>query len=397
MWKLVCPYCFENFPARELAFRCINPNTARCALEEDRALADYQRFASAPRMQRVFKPDRHWWGVPSAAVCKCGTKTNKLVCPYCHNELPSQFGQTTSRTIALVGSKEAGKSHYIAVLIHELRNRVGRNFNAALNELDEQTIQRYKHDFRRYIYDQREVIPGTVSARARIEVRYPMVYRLSLGQRRFWWPNGRRITSLVFFDTAGEDLDNIDVMSTETKYLANSDGIIFLLDPLQISSVRQLLGNPSHLPTVNTEPQEIIGRVDRLIRVARQMKPAARIKTPVALAFSKLDEIRSLILRTDPGSPVLRASNHAGYFDQADADLVNESMKAYVEDWIGSGLDSFMRHNFETYKYFGLSALGSRPDMNGSLPRGVAPLRVEDPLLWIFNRLKIVPAKKEAK
>lgn len=394
MWKLVCPYCFENFPAHELAFRCINPNPARCAPEEDRPLANYRSLATAPRMPRVFKPYKQLWGIPSAAICKCGTKTNKLVCPRCHNELPSQFGQTPSRTIALVGSKEAGKSHYIAVLIHELRNRVGRNFNAALNELDEQTIQRYKNDFRRYIYDQHEVIPGTVSARAQISVRYPMVYRLSLGQGRSWWPNGRRITSLVFFDTAGEDLDNIDVMSTETKYLANSDGIIFLLDPLQISSVRQLLGNPSHLPQENTQPHEIIGRVERLIRTARQMKPSAKIKTPVALAFSKLDEILRLI---DPGSPVHHDSNHAGYFDQADSDLVSESMKSCVQDWIGDGLELFMSHNFENYKYFGLSALGSAPDPDGRLPRGVAPRRVEDPLLWIFNRLKIVTGKKEAK
>lgn len=394
MWKLVCPYCFDKFPSRELAFRCINPNPARCAPEEDDLLAKYQSLAAAPRMPRVFKPYKQLWGIPSAATCKCGTKTNKLVCPRCHNELPSQFGQTPSRTIALVGSKEAGKSIYIAVLIHELRNRVGRNFNAALNELDEQTIQRYKNDFRRYIYDQHEVIPGTVSARAQISVRYPMVYRLSLGQGRTWWPNGRRITSLVFFDTAGEDLDNIDMMSTETKYLANSDGIIFLLDPLQIPSVRQQLGNASRLPSENTHPQEIIGRVENLIRRTRQMSPAARINTPVALAFSKLDEINDLILRSDPGSPVLRASNHAGYFDQTDADLVNESMKTYVEAWVGSGLNLFMSHHFQDFRYFGLSALGSAPDAHGRLPRGVAPIRVEDPLLWIFNRLKIVPGKR---
>jgi GTPase SAR1 family protein len=392
MRGLVCPYCFERFPASELSFRCINPDPSRCPPEEDQALARYQRLATAFKLPRVFKPQRRWFGAPASADCQCGMKTSKLVCPRCHNELPSQFGQTESRTIALVGAKESGKSHYIAVLIHELANRIGQNFNASLTALDEQTIQRYKQDFRKFIYDDRVTIPPTFTARANINVRYPMAYRFShaRGRTLLGAPlgEGLRVISLVFFDTAGEDLGHIDLMATETRYLANSDGIIFLLDPLQIPAVRDALGNPARLRRENTDPQEIIGRVERLIRSSRELGPTARIKTPVALAFSKLDEIRNLI---DPGSAVHRASNHAGYFDQIDAAMVSDNMRAYVEEWVGPGLDLFMSHNFETFRYFGLSALGSAPDAQGRLTRGVAPFRVEDPLLWIFHQLKVIP------
>ncbi|HEY0378374.1 MAG TPA: hypothetical protein VGC87_15770 [Pyrinomonadaceae bacterium] len=392
MRRLVCPYCFEKFKASEILFRCLNPDPGRCSPVEDRKLAAYQRLNTAPRLGRTFSAATRWGRAPGVAVCDCGTKSSKLVCPHCHNELPSQFGSTDVHTIALIGAKEVGKSHYIAVLINELTNRVGMNFNASLNALDEQTIRRYNQDFRRYVYVQREAIPATLSARALMNVRYPLAYRFSIKRRGMLPFDGLRVSSLVFFDTAGEDLTHIDLMSTETKYLANSDGIIFLLDPLQIPAVRHLLDSSTPLPSENTDPQEIIGRAANLIRQMRQMNPAEKIKTPVALAFSKLDAIRPLF---EPSSPVHEASRHEGFFDVTDAQRVNDNMRAYLSQWVGSGLDMFLQHNFENHSYFGLSALGSSPDAQGRLPSGVAPFRVEDPLLWILHQLGLVPGRRK--
>lgn len=390
MRYLVCPYCFERFLSNNLAFRCINPDPSRCQPEDDHELAAYERRV-VQKLPYVFKPKKQWWEArwwkaPVSAVCKCGVKTSKLTCPYCHNGLPSEFGQFASRTIALVGAKESGKSHYIAVLIHELQHRIGRDFNASLGALDDRTRDRYKQDFRRYLYDDRVTIPPTVSARARFDVRYPMVYRFTLGRRR---PLKPKPTSLVFFDTAGEDLGSYDTTSTEVKYLANSDGIIFLLDPLQIRSVRDRLGAVANLPSEYTEPQEIIERVVDFIRASQRLSPKAKIKTPVALAFSKLDAIEELI-----DAPLRRDSKHKGYFDLSDFELVNDNMQSRVEEWVGSGLDLFMRHHFERFAYFGLSALGDSPGEHGRLLRGVVPRRVQDPLLWILYRLKVIPGKR---
>lgn len=390
MRQLICPYCFERYPAHQVAFRCINPNASRCALEEDKPLGEYQRLAAPPRLPPVFSPRSSWLRQAYEATCACGMRTTKTVCPHCHNELPSQFGSTDSYTIALIGAKEAGKSHYIAVLINELTNRVGQNFNASLNALDEQTIQRYKQDFRRYIYEKREVIPATLSARALMNVRYPLVYRLSLERLKSVFKR-LRVSTLVFFDTAGEDLTHLDLMSTETKYLANSHGIIFLLDPLQIRAVRDQLKTTTALPSENTDPQEIIGRVAQLIRQSHGLNQSEKIKTPVALAFSKVDEMHDLF---ETGSPVHQAANHDGYFNTADAQQVNDSMRAHVAQWVGPGLDLFLQHNFETFSYFGVSALGAPPDPQGRLPMGVAPFRVEDPLLWILHKLKIVRGRR---
>jgi hypothetical protein len=329
--------------------------------------------------------------MPTSAVCGCGTRTNKKICPHCHNDLPSEFGATDSFTIALVGAKETGKSHYIAVLIHELTNRIGEKFGASLSARDEQTIRRYKQDFRRYIYELREVIPLTPSAFQNVNVRYPLIYRLSFQRRRLLLFRSLRVSSLVFFDTAGEDLDHIDVMSTEAKYLANSHGIIFLLDPLQMQGVRDRLGNSISLPGAHTEPHEIVGRVAELVRRAKGLGPVEKIEMPIALTFSKIDAVRSLI---DIGSPIHRAADHDGVFDLDDADRVNDSMRAYVAQWSGSGFHNFITHNFATFSYFGVSALGSSPD-GGRLAKGVAPYRIEDPFLWILYRLRIVSGSRK--
>ena len=192
-------------------------------------------------------------------------------------------------------------------------------------------------------------------------------------------------------DTAGEDLGHVDTMSTETRYVAQSQGIIFLLDPLQIPSIRDRMPASVPLPAGTVNPVEIVERVVDLIRGFRGLKPTQKIDTPVALAFSKIDAVRALI---DQNSPIHRIANHDGYFDQSDAEEMNESMRAHVHSWVGPAFDAAIRHNFKHFMYFGLSALGAGPDSDGRLQAGATPFRVEDPLLWVLHQHGIIPARR---
>jgi hypothetical protein len=49
--------------------------------------------------------------------------------------------------------------------------------------------------------------------------------------------------------------------------------------------------------------------------------------------------------------------------------------------------------NFNCHRYFAVSPLGKAPTKDGRI-EGISPLRVEDPLLWLFYQLKIIEAKK---
>lgn len=388
---VLCPYCFEKLGGASPAFRCINPDPTRCSVEEDHALARYQRLPPQ-RRQRVVAAGRRLLGGVDHAVCACGLKTTKRVCHACHNELPAQFCSMDGFSIALVGAKEVGKSNYIAVLVNELEHRVGRQFQWSLSAMDDQTRKRYRADFGRYLYDMREVVPMTDSARVRADVRYPLAYSLSMEQRVLGLVPTRQVTSLVFFDTAGEDLRNVDLMSTEARYVASSQGLIFLLDPLQIQSVRDQLRGSVELPQEAHDPLEILERVTQLIRESRGLSPSRKIDTKVAVAFSKIDAVRALV---DGGSAIHYPSSHPGRFNVTDAERMHANMRAHLDQWTGDRIDRFLRSQFKSYSYFGVSALGGAP-AGGRLPMGVAPFRVEDPLLWMLHGFGVIRGGREA-
>jgi len=206
----------------------------------------------------------------------------------------------------------------------------------------------------------------------------------------FGWKEGRNPNA--FFDTAGEDLDSIDVMSTEAKYIANSDGIVLLLDPLQMSQVRDRLKDSVTLPPKFTEPIDIVGKTIELIQRFKGLSGRrTKIDIPLAVTFSKVDEILRLF---DPGSPLKEASNHDGYFDVTDAEIVSENIKAHLQKWEDGNLDRACEKHFRNYSYFGISALGASPDASGRLEMGPAPFRVVDPILWILHRQGIIPGKR---
>ena len=407
MSKLTCPYCFEQFSFWQIQFRCLGTNPANCVFEPDAKLAKYEKLQIPPLRGRIFQPDSTVWrtlrwtltGSSGKALrCNCGERTWE-VCPFCHHDLPTGFAEVKTKTIALIGAKDSGKSNYIAVLIHELfSDNIGARFDSSIFAWDkdwqgEDTPKRYREHFKRYIYDDNIVIPGTLSARTK--TNKPLVYKFDV-TRRSSFPahrsKSKHVSIMSFFDTAGEDLDSIDVMSTEAKYIANSDGIVLLLDPLQMSQVRDRLKGSVNLPLKYSEPIDIVGKTIELIQRFKGLSgQQTKINIPLAVTFSKVDEIRRFF---DPGSPIREVPNHDGYFDLTDAERVSESIKAHLQKWEGGNLDRACQSHFQTYSYFGISALGASPDASGRLALGAAPFRVVDPILWILHKQGIIPGKR---
>ena len=56
-------------------------------------------------------------------------------------------------------------------------------------------------------------------------------------------------TLLSFFDTAGEDLITADSLARNARYLASADGIILLLDPLQMKARGHSSHRGCHFPS----------------------------------------------------------------------------------------------------------------------------------------------------
>ena len=386
-WKKIsCPFCFEQFAASEVMFRCRN---SRCVKEPD-AVFDRARGGIGVNMGHVFPPQSRGNPItsmlaPMEAKCdRCSGGSEKRLCPNCHFELSHDAGLLDDHSIAVIGGRGTGKGHFIATLIHRLENETGTQFGFSLGMLGDQTRQRYENDYRTPLIRNKELLQPTPSATIDASVKSPMIFRLTMHA-------GRSAINISFFDSAGEDMKSLDAMSSEARYICSAAGIIFLLDPLQIDAVRQKLP-PARLPLrdIAGEPVYIVERLRELFERQRGLAATKKIKTPVAFVLSKVDTLFPII---DRASALRGTGGHFGVFKLTDAESVNTEVQNYLDSWMGGGFSNRVRSGFAQYKFFGVSSLGRQPDGRGQL-ESVSPIRVEDPFLWLMHLLGQVKASK---
>jgi hypothetical protein len=385
MSALVCPYCFTATPRRLLEFRCAGRligRTGGCEVVNDTVHAQFRgvpTFVAPP----VFSAD----GRQARAVHPvCGQLSLRRVCPACHSELPSDYCDVPSRLVALVGAKNSGKSTYIGVLVHELRNRVGRELNASLNACDDRTATRYHNDFEQLLYGQGVLPPITQTAAHGLHD--PLVYRLTLSQRGPLGRARRESVALVLFDTAGEDLTTEASVDSHLRYLGVADAIMFLVDPLELPAPGGFSKQAAASPD---DPLDVIRRVTNLVRASRGVKSPRTLPVSAALCLTKID---SLDLGISEQSPLLADRRRDGRLDLTDRGLVGEEMRALLAHWGGDPIERELADAYESYGVFGVSALGHPPSDGAVGAAGITPRRVEDPLLWLLYRFKMIPAGK---
>ncbi len=414
MTTVICPYCFDRAPAAKLPYRCLmSPSGVRggapCGPERDDIWAGFTGPGVPPaaRMRGpVFSPARGVAALASglrggsggsSVPCPgCGVSTTVRVCRSCHNDLPSDYCDQDSRIIALVGPKASGKSTYVSVLVNELNQRVGQAYGASLAAMGQSTQQRDK-EMAEDLYERLRLPDATRPAA--LGFNDPLLYRLSV-PRRGRLSGGTRHTTLVFFDAAGEDLAGAEAMDRYTRYLSAADGIVLLVDPLQLGSVRDRL--PVHdgppLPTVETPPQQIAADLAVQLRAHGKGGSNGRVSTPIAVAVTKTDMLRPLL---DPHSPLLRNAPHTdGAFDADERLAVHEEIRSLMTDWDSGALVRQLELDFARLSLFGLSALGAPPpsDAPADVPKsGPQPVRVEDPLLWLLAHRGLLPVRTTGK
>jgi hypothetical protein len=392
--RLYCPYCYSGFSEREIWFRCsgrIGPKGQRCTPEIDKLLRDRTGFAGA--LLPVFDAD----GRMRAANCpECGAESTTRICPACHSQLPVHFGKVRSRLIALVGAKESGKTVYMTVLVHELMHRVGEDLNAAISGADDNTRLRFASDYEQPLYREARLLAPTTTAGT--HDRAPLVFRFTTEGRSRLSRNGTgepQRTLLSFFDTAGEDLRSAQSVEENVQYLAAADGIVLLLDPLQMRGARLLAAPETLLPTpgaVGDDPANVLENITDLIMAKDRIKASQRISKPLAVVFTKMDALLHDIKET---SPLLRPPAHAPYFDERDSLEVHTEIQRLLARWEGSRIDQIARKNYRTYRYFGVSALGETPTQENRVsPRGIRPYRVTGPFVWMLAQFGAIPLER---
>ena len=184
-------------------------------------------------------------------------------------------------------------------------------------------------------------------------------------------------------------------MEQNVRYLAAADGIVLLLDPLQMRGARQLAAPGSRLPTPGTtddDPATVLENITDLVLATAGRKPNELISKPLAIVFSKMDVLRHDLRET---SPLRRPPVQAPYFDERDGQEVHTEIQRLLARWEGSRIDQIAQLHYRNYRYFGVSALGETPTPDNRAPaRGIRPYRVADPFMWTLAQLGAIPVKR---
>ncbi|MDT0267513.1 hypothetical protein RM844_14580 [Streptomyces sp. DSM 44915] len=392
--RLVCPYCYETFTAREILFRCntrLSRTGQRCLAERDDVLL--QRLGQRREGGPVFAAD----GRRTTAPCPtCKNETTYRVCPVCHSTLPAQFGFLGNRLIAMVGARDSGKTVLMTVLLHELMNRIGERYRISLIGADDATMLRFGKEYQDRLYQEGQMLIGTRTAGARINNQVdPLVFRFGVTRPRLF-RDTRKHTVLSFFDTAGEDFNSRESVELNTRYLANADGIILVLDPLQLPGARELALPGTLLPGTDEvdAPVNVLARITNLLLSRVGRRGAAVSRVPIAVVFAKMD---ALVHQLDAGSPLRAQPPDGGRYDVADGLDVHHEVRHLLKRWDGVGLDQTLENNHASYRYFGVSALGRTPTPEGRVAAtGIQPYRIADPLLWLLSEFGALPRTRRA-
>jgi hypothetical protein len=405
-----CPYCYHRIPGGVLWFACQgrgSPGREGCLLINDSEhiretnFNEPIRFAFAPPTGLLSAGGRR------AKCPRCGGETGDRACPCCHTPLSTNYGDSTSPLIAMVGATGTGKTVYLTVLAHELINSIRRRFQAAIWLIGDghgtaASPRQWLNDNVQLLYKNRQLLPKTpVSLRGRqqplvFEWRRPTGNRAQKLLARWGGPSRTilkresfRTSYLSFYDTAGEDLLS-HRSANDLAYVGAADAMILLLDPFMLGEARTRLRRlPKSAITSIDDTIDVVGRVTESLRSSHGVAGSERIQLPLAVAFAKIDAILPILnkdhyLRQMPTS--------AAHYDEIAGRDAHEHLKALVHDLGGDDVDLFLEQNYANFRYFGVSALGAEPDYDqGTVESGgVRPFRVDEPLVWLLSQFGVV-------
>ena len=371
----ICPYCFESIGRiDDVHYMCTDVgHNSRSILEEDPEYASYRGLETYTRTTHVVRDYNR--RDPRCDVC--GSRLSRMLCPVCHNTLPYGIDKWDLNFFAILGPRAVGKSHYIGVLIKVLE-RMSKEFQWSISPIDSKVNDLYNKKYANSLFNKKKGIDPT--RRVTLDIYEPLAYTIKAY-------NGK-VAGLFFVDTAGEDVSADDYAYTIQKYIANSSGIIFLVDPLQFDYVKDRIGARDSNRANYTHTLSVISQV---YRAGKGMNINKKIGIPLAVVVTKCD-----VLIKEPTNEmeeeVFLGSDSAinnprkyGVFDEENSQQISAEIEAFLDRVSEGQFPQAVKNDFKDYRYFAVSALGSEPDASGSIS-GVSPIRVEDPMLWLMER-----------
>ena len=198
-----------------------------------------------------------------------GRRLIRKLCPHNDNHiLPFAAGDQRNLIIGLIGGVYAGKCTYLVSLVKQLRDRVTGDLQAALRSATEETDE-----------------------------------------------DRKRAITLEFHHTAPEVFSEWEMVRRKVGYLKVASGIMFLIDPLQVPAVRELLPSWAQPPIFSeVSPRQIIANVLTELSNWKAKDADQKLSIPVAVVLTKCDVLRDAGL-IEANRLWNTGKRHIGYFD----------------------------------------------------------------------------------
>ncbi|MEK4054980.1 hypothetical protein MHB84_15390 [Paenibacillus sp. FSL F4-0087] len=398
-YDIVCPYCFSKFSPEEVMFRAAHhrDDDEDYALGEDAKLNRYrERFGldtvfdmeavlaphDVPEEHRIYSDN-----IVMGLNDRYGVVTRRRLCPQCHNELPVTAGKAPSNIISIIGASQVGKSVYMTSLIHTLQHYTADHFDAACMPLNAEISRRFRADYEEPLFERGDLLDSTQKEKLQEPFIFQFVFK----------DEDKAPLTLVFFDVAGEGMVEQDYLGLHGQHIKNSAGILFMVDPLQIRSIRDKirinLGNePGEWTPRYDEPRDVVLTMFGDF-IAYQDK--AKTNIPTAVVLTKSDMLHSL--KDEEGDYIKSNSNvfrnmvHRDWFDLTEFENIDGEIRRFIEK-VDRPFKGTMDVYFKDTAYFAVSALGSNP-VDMKLQGVVSPIRVDEPFLWLLYKLKYIEGR----
>ena len=399
-FPIVCPHCFNKFSPDDVVFRAAHykEEDEQYCLQEDVKLNAYlEKFGleGSDELEAVIPPTlfpeenkAYVDGVLISLKDNYNVETKKRLCPYCHNDLPYSAGRAPSNIIAIIGASQVGKSVYMASLIHTLETVTAHNFEAACLPISSETSRRFRMQYMDPLFAQNTLIESTQKERK----QEPFIYQFKFKDSK------NAPLSLVFFYVAGEGMVEEDYLELYANHIKNAEGILFLVDPLQLSTIRnKILLNNQDMGDFTSQYQEARDVVVTLGENFIGREEEGRTAIPTAVVVTKSDMLEHLA--KEDGEYIRQNSNifqnyvHKGYFNLNEYENINGEVKQFIEQVDLAFLDAIEVH-FKNVGYFAVSSLGQNP-VEGKLEGVIQPMRVDEPFLWLLYKLGYISSHEK--
>ncbi|CAI9004402.1 DO-GTPase2 domain-containing protein [Brevibacillus sp. IT-7CA2] len=399
-YDIVCPYCFAKYGPDKVVFRATHyrQDDEDYALQEDEILnAHRDKFGldAIDELEAVIDPEsipeeNHLYvdNVLAGVTDRYGMVSKRRLCPKCHNELPITAGKAPSNIISIVGASQVGKSVYMTSLIHTLQNTTANHFDAACMPLNAQISRKFRENYEAPLFERGQLLDSTQKEKRQEPFIFQFIFKDS----------DKAPLILVFFDVAGEGMVDREYLELYAAHVKNSSGILFLVDPLQIKTIRdrvmlQAGDEPGEFTARYDEPREVVITLfENFIGYQEQSKT----HIPTAVVLTKSDMLH--LIKEDDGEYIKSNSNvfrnfvHEQYLNTTEFENIDGEIRRFIEK-VDRPFKDALDVYFTNTAYFAVSALGSNP-VNQRVSGVVTPIRVDEPFIWLMHQLDYIEGRE---